>query len=209
MPLTKHKSANVSKVEPKNASRDRRVVRTRKQIDAAFVDLLHRRSYGNIRVSDITKKAGVGRATFYAHYVSKDDLLLSQFQRIVSPMLAATPKDACPLNAVAFLAHVKGAPRIYKALMGPEAGKAPGILRECIEQRVRQALATVDGEPVAASFNVQKMIAPRFVASSLLAVIQCSIEGDASESPESLQAIFSKLVGGGLALFTDARAGST
>jgi AcrR family transcriptional regulator len=115
MPLTKHKSANVSKVEPKNANRDRRVVHTRKQIDAAFVDLLHRRSYGNIRVSDITKKAGVGRATFYAHYASKDDLLMSQFQRIVAPMLAATPQDACPLNAVAFLAHVKGAPRIYKS----------------------------------------------------------------------------------------------
>jgi len=168
MPLTKHKSANVSKVELKNAKRDRRVVRTSKQIDAAFVDLLHRRSYANIRVSDITKKAGVGRATFYAHYVSKDDLLLSQFQRIVSPMLAATPKDACPLNAVAFLAHVKGAPRIYKALMGPEAGKAPGILRECIEQRVRQALCAGDGEPVAVSSNVQKMISSRFVASSLL-----------------------------------------
>jgi AcrR family transcriptional regulator len=201
MPLTKHKSASVPDVGRKNANRDRRVVRTRQQIDAAFVALLHRRSYGNIRVSDITKKAGVGRATFYAHYASKDDLLLSQFQRIVAPMLAATPNGACPVNAVAFLTHVMGSPQIYKALMGPGAGKAPRILRDCIEHRVQQSLSAGDRHPGTAGFDVQKMIASRFVASSLLVVIECSIEGKAGESPESLQAIFSELVGGGLALF--------
>lgn len=204
MGLIKHKSATVSEVDRSSVIRDRRVLRTRKQLDAAFVDLLHRRSYDNIRVSDITRKAGVGRATFYAHYASKDDLLQSQFRRIVAPMLVARPQDACPLDATAFLAHVMGSPRIYKALTGPEAGKAPRILRECIEQRALQSLFAGGLQPGGVSADIRKTIVSRFLASSLLAVIECSIEGKAGESPESLQLIFSTLVGGGLSRFEDA-----
>jgi|CZKY01.1.fsa_nt_gi AcrR family transcriptional regulator len=209
MGLIKHKSATVSDVDRNSSKRDRRVLRTRKQLDAAFVDLLFRRSYGNIRVSDITRKAGVGRATFYAHHASKDDLLMSQFRRIVAPMLVAKPHDACPLDAIAFFAHVTGSPRIYKALMGPEAGKAPRILRECIEQRVRQSLGDGDVQPSGVSADIRNTIVSRFVATSLLAVVECSIEGKACESPQSLQLTFSKLVGGGLSLFGDAKSNST
>lgn len=198
MTLIKQKSASVSKARGTSATKDRRVLRTRSQIDSAFVGLLHRRSYSNIRVSDVTKKAGIGRATFYAHYSSKDDLLSSQFRRIVAPMLAARQDTACPLDAGAFFAHVTASPRIYRALMGPTAGKAPRILRECIEERVRQSLSAVDVQDDRVGTNLREKIVPRFVASSLLAVIECWVESDGSESPQELQAIFSKLVGGGL-----------
>ncbi len=203
MTLTKHKSASVSDVRRNGTKKDRRVVRTRQHLDAAFVELLHRRAYGNIRVSDITRKAGVGRATFYAHYSSKDDLLRSQFNRIVEPMLALKSNDPCPLDATALLAHVQSMPRIYKALMGPAAGGAPRILRECFEQRVGQSLALVDGAPqsVSAGFDLQRSMTTRFVASSLFAVIECFVETGSCQSPQTLQAVFSDLVGGGLAAF--------
>jgi len=198
MTLTKHKSASVSDVRRNATRKDRRVARTRQHLDAAFVELLHRRAYGNIRVSDITRKAGVGRATFYAHYSSKDDLLRSQFNRIVAPMLVPKSDDPCPLDATAFLAHVQSAPRIYKALMGPAAGGAPRILRECFEQRVGQSLAMRGGD---SQFDMQRTISERFVASSLFAVMECFVETGSCESPQTLQAIFSDLVGGGLAVF--------
>jgi AcrR family transcriptional regulator len=152
MALTKQKSATVSHVraDAKKTDvkkNDERVLRTRKKLDAAFVELLYRRSYGNIRVSDITKKAGVGRATFYAHYTSKDDLLRSQFNRIVAPMLAIKLDDPCLLDASALLKHVQTAPRLFKALVvGPEAGGGPRVLRECFEHRVMQALELRDGD---------------------------------------------------------------
>ena len=176
------------------------MIRTGRHIDAAFVELLGRRAYGNIRVSDITKKAGVGRATFYAHYSSKDDLLSSQFRRIVAPMIVAQRHDLCPLDATALFGHVTTSPQIYRALMGPGAGRAPRILRECIEQRVLQALPELASQTAADSSHIQKAITIRFVATSLLAVIECWVENKACEPPQGLQAVFSKLVGGGLAL---------
>src|SRR5512143_2071165 len=96
MPVARHKSKNV----PEHASDsvpatvDQRVARTRDLLDAAFVALLHRRTYEAIRVGDIVRKAGVGRATFYAHYATKHDLLQSQLRRIVFPMIVAAEDGA-------------------------------------------------------------------------------------------------------------------
>ncbi|MFY9646256.1 MAG: helix-turn-helix domain-containing protein [Terriglobales bacterium] len=201
MRLAEHKSAVVPEVG-RSSTRDRRTVRTGNKIDAAFVELIHRRSYGSLRVSDIIKKAGVGRATFYAHYPSKDALLASQFLRIVAPMLATRQHQLCPLDATAFFAHIMASPQIYRALMGPAAGAAPRILRECIEQLIRQALAGPEGEipNEHAACDLQTRIVARYVASSLVTVIECSIENGECVSPQRLQSIFSKLVGGGLAL---------
>jgi AcrR family transcriptional regulator len=200
MALTKHKSASVSKLGRQSDKKDRRIARTSQQIDAAFVELLHWRSYGDIRVSDITRKAGVGRATFYAHYSSKDDLLRSQVMRIVAPMLVTRPDAPCPLDASAFFAHVQTAPKIYKALTGSGAGSAERVVRECLELCVGRSLALREGNSAAAfaGFDIQRAVAIRFVASSLFAVIECFIEGNGSGSPQDLQAIFSNLVGGGL-----------
>lgn len=196
--LIKHKSVSVSQVRGDRKKNDERVVRTRQQLDLAFVELLHRRAYGNIRVSDITKRAGVGRATFYAHYSSKDELLRSQFERIVAPMLAITPSDACLLDISAFLAHVQGMPRIYKALVGAEAGAGPRIMRDCFEKRVSQALDARGGRLQADDLALQRAIVARTVASSLLAAVECWAESNMSQPRQEVQTIFSKLVGGGL-----------
>ena len=50
MAVTKHKSANVSQRRAVDR-KDERVRRTRTRIDAAFVELLYRRAYGDIRVA--------------------------------------------------------------------------------------------------------------------------------------------------------------
>jgi AcrR family transcriptional regulator len=124
MAVAKQKSASVSHRRDQTR-KDERIRRTRIQIDAAFVELLHRRHYGSIRVSDITKKAHIGRATFYAHYPDKDTLLRSQFDRIVAPMIGRAHGTSA-IDATAFFDHIRTAPHFYKTLMGPEGGTAPG-----------------------------------------------------------------------------------
>ena len=196
--LIKQKSVSVSHFPGDSKKNDERVVRSRKQIDMAFVELLHRRAYGNIRVSDIAKRAGVGRATFYAHYPSKDELLRSQFERIVAPMLAITPNDPCLLDISAFLAHVQDMPRIYKALVGAEAAAGPRIMRNCFEKRVSHALDLREGDSLDDRFALQRTIVVRTVASALLVAVECWAENNMSQPPQEVQAIFRKLVGSAL-----------
>ena len=54
---------------------DRRQRKTREAIFKAFTDLLSLKGFDGITVSEIIEKADVGRATFYAHFETKDFLL--------------------------------------------------------------------------------------------------------------------------------------
>lgn len=54
---------------------DPRVVRTRRLIQDAFQQLIQTRDFKDITIADITEKATVNRATFYAHYQDKYSLL--------------------------------------------------------------------------------------------------------------------------------------
>ena len=54
---------------------DRRQKKTREAILRAFIDLLSKKHYEKITVGEIIDLANVGRATFYAHFETKDFLL--------------------------------------------------------------------------------------------------------------------------------------
>jgi AcrR family transcriptional regulator len=62
--------------------RDRRVERTQEQLRQALVSLIRERGFESLTVQDIIDRANVGRATFYAHFDNKDDLLASGFDRL-------------------------------------------------------------------------------------------------------------------------------
>ena len=54
---------------------DRRQRKSREAIIASFINLLSHKSFSQITVADIIGSADVGRATFYAHFETKDYLL--------------------------------------------------------------------------------------------------------------------------------------
>ena len=54
---------------------DRRQRKTRKAIFDAFILLLAKKNFNDITVGEIIELADVGRATFYAHFETKDFLL--------------------------------------------------------------------------------------------------------------------------------------
>ena len=51
---------------------DPRVVKTRKKLRQAFLDLLKTRQLMDMNIKDLTNQAGVTRGTFYLHYRDKD-----------------------------------------------------------------------------------------------------------------------------------------
>lgn len=54
---------------------DRRKRKTQKAITVVFYQLLKKKSYEEISVSQICQEADINRGTFYLHFIDKDDLL--------------------------------------------------------------------------------------------------------------------------------------
>lgn len=60
---------------PQEEKLDPRVKRTRQLIEQALMELVAEKGFQSITVQDITEKAGLNRATFYAHFPDKYALL--------------------------------------------------------------------------------------------------------------------------------------
>ena len=56
---------------------DRRVGKTRRALKEALTDLILEKGYEGVTVQDVIDRADVGRSTFYAHFIDKDDLLMA------------------------------------------------------------------------------------------------------------------------------------
>ncbi len=61
---------------------DRRILRTRRMIQEAFLQLMHSKEYESITITDISSLAGINRKTFYAHFESKEELFTRMMQEM-------------------------------------------------------------------------------------------------------------------------------
>lgn len=71
---------------------DRRQRKSREAIFRSFSDLLKRKRYEQITVQDIIETADIGRSTFYAHFETKDMLLMAMCSDIFDHIFAG---DLC------------------------------------------------------------------------------------------------------------------
>lgn len=62
-------------------------VRTQRQIEQSLFSLLPKKSYAEISIAEITRKADVSRTSFYRNYENKDSVLVqflaNQYQKFI------------------------------------------------------------------------------------------------------------------------------
>lgn len=69
---------------------DRRQRKSRQAIFAAFTELLEQKDFGRITVGEIIERADIGRATFYAHFETKEFLLKELCEELFCHIFDAT-----------------------------------------------------------------------------------------------------------------------
>lgn len=88
-------------------SSDPRVLRTRRLLEDALLSFAQEKPYTAVTVKDIAARATVNRATFYAHFTDKDDLLRcvlrNQLDRALSVRLGTGEESAEPVTFEAYL----------------------------------------------------------------------------------------------------------
>ena len=80
---------------PKEEKLDPRVKRTRSLILGSFSELLAEKGFELISVQDVTDKAQINRATFYAHFVDKYELLDRWIGQVFMQEIEKRTLNAC------------------------------------------------------------------------------------------------------------------
>ena len=104
---------------------DRRVAKTRKALKESLTDLILEQGYESVTVQDVIDRADVGRSTFYAHFVDKDDLLMAILADLEMPGLDPTswkPDDPAFGWTLALFRHFGSGKRLFKAVAGGQSG---------------------------------------------------------------------------------------
>lgn len=78
---------------------DPRTRRSRSALETALRELVAERDLSQIPVSDLTKRAGVNRSTFYEHYTDVHDLAAAACTTVFDELVAASPTAVPPLDA--------------------------------------------------------------------------------------------------------------
>jgi AcrR family transcriptional regulator len=181
---------------------DPRIRRSRSALEAALRELIAERELGQISVSDLTKRAGVDRSTFYEHYTDVGDLAAAACTSLFDEVVAALPAPADrranneePVSGlIRVFAHVAEHATLYRALLG-EHGSARVISH--LFQRFASAVhaglhSAADAHPAFHGQDVAEQLPPDplavFMAGALLGTIMDWLRRGCPGTPEQIAA---------------------
>lgn len=177
-------------------SEDRRVRRTKERLRSALVSLIVEKGYDKTTVQDLIDRADVGRSTFYSHYETKNDLLLSTLDGLTADIAQSMAADQAEkeaiLPALGVFRHIADKHRHYQALIGSRGIDI--VHRAALQTLTDQARAAIDRRPpdpdVAA---VPPEVTAAFAAGSLMAFVTWWLDNDMPYPPDKMAEMFYQL----------------
>ena len=179
---------------------DRRVERTRRLLGDALVALIRERGYEALSVQDIIDRANVGRATFYAHFDNKEDLLLSGLDGLHASLKALQRQahaQGGPADERLFafsrelFAHADAHRDVFRAMVGDRSVALVqqafrrilvDLVREDVRAMVPRSAGTTSPEPIV-----------QFAASGLFGLLMWWVDGRGRPSVEEVNRLFRRL----------------
>ena len=175
---------------------DRRVRRTKQRLHDALESLIIEKGYDNITVQDLIDRADVGRSTFYAHYETKDDLLVSwtELGDEIEEHLAQEPTAAgAIMPSLALFRHLGENHHLYKAMIG---SRGPDLVFEMTRRKLLgHATSELERRPDTShrATTIPIEIRASFLASSLLALLTWWLDNDMPYPPEDMHEMYQDL----------------
>jgi AcrR family transcriptional regulator len=140
-------------MEDSSRSEDRRVQRTRGLLLQALARLISQRGYERLTIQQILDEANIGRATFYAHFDSKDALLEASLGNLRAWLVheASTRGGESLALTLPLFEHLKSHSAIYHMSVGRRGEVTVGkqfrvMLRALIREDVMRSSVALRGD---------------------------------------------------------------
>lgn len=175
---------------------DRRVRKTKQRLNDALNELILEKGYDRITVQDIIDRADVGRSTFYAHFQTKDDLLMGQMAQLQDEMGWALSGDRPLTEAVVgslpLFEHLAEHHGQFKAMIG---SRGIQMVSEAVHESLREYITeelgrrSVRGERHAVPVHARA----GFLAGSLMAFATWWLDEGMPYPPARMDEMFQEL----------------
>ena len=178
---------------------DRRQKKTRKEIFHALTALLSQKRFHQITVGEIIERANVGRATFYAHFETKEFLLKELCEELFCHIFDATKEggvhhehifhcDAPSSVVLHLLQHLqKNDNNILDLLASDEDGVFGGYFKESLKNLIQSQMQAFDS-PKAKELPPSYWL--DYVATTFLETVRWWVSGGRQDTPEVLATYF-------------------
>jgi AcrR family transcriptional regulator len=181
---------------------DRRVARTRQQLQAALIALMQQRAFEEVTVEEICAAANVGRSTFYTHFTGRDDLLRKGLKDFEA-QLAEGQTDRAELSAAAgrfsfvlpMFAHAQGHAEHYRAHLTPAGGG--GVALEAIHDIVL-GLVRRGIRSESRGGDLSRDVAEQFMTGGFVAILTWWLAEGGKPSRDRVGALATSLLEGSL-----------
>lgn len=186
------------------SGRAKRATQTRTRIKQAFVNLIAEKGLDALTVSDITRRAGINRGTFYLHFIDKYDLLeqledeiTNQLKEILLNKNFQTEIDDIdqvfpPARIQKALEYIVSDFEFVSTIAGPNgdrqlAVKLKSIINELMDAGLAQAGLHVVGNGIYSEAYARELILSR-----VMAIINMWLENGGKEEPAQLAQMISR-----------------
>ena len=180
---------------------DRRVQRTQQLLRTALVSLIEENGFEALTVQDIIDRSNVGRATFYAHFDNKEDLLVSGFdglraalkelQRQAHLCTASSDERLFAFSHEMF-AHIAEYRKVFRAMVGKRSGAmVQQLLQKIVVDLVRDDLKAMVGRRDDRSAPAEALV--QFVTGGFFGLAMLWATGKLPLSVEEVNALFRRL----------------
>ena len=187
-----------------SVSDDPRVIRTKKMLANALLELIAERNFDSISIADITDRATLNRATFYLHYKDKFDLL-DAIMKIMHEEIASKVNDYTaydlenisldqpPPAMIEWFKHISSHADYYKVMLGKNGIKSfSDEISHYLEEFLLTWLKMTEkkGNRLGTPIDV----ASCYLASAYLGVISWWLENNQPYTPEEISSVLWKLI---------------
>jgi AcrR family transcriptional regulator len=178
------------------------VSKTRRALKDALTDLILEKGYEEVTVQDVIDRADVGRSTFYAHFMDKDDLLMAIRADLDVPGPDSSswrPDDPAFGWTLELFRHFGSGRRLFKAVASSQSGAlARRETARRLEELARAELSRLKAARRLDPFKLETMV--RFLVGTFIGFMDWWMrEENEHLPPEQVDHAFRSLVLPGVA----------